>query len=338
MNRGDLGYVVRGIGLIGNLDDLGHIVVSTTSGVPVFLNDIGALKYGNLERKGVLGYTDRTRNYSESLEGIVLLLKHENPSKVLEDIHVAVDELNNETLPEGVRIHTFLDRTNLVDTTLSTVSHTLLMGMALVVLVLILFLGNWRGALLVSITIPVSLLIAFILMHLTDIPANLLSLGAIDFGIIVDGAIVMLETILKKREDNPKQYLEEKSMAQRAKEVGRPILFSTIVIITAYLPLFAFERVERKLFTPMAFTMSYAMIGALLVALLLIPGLAYAIYRKPHKIYKNKWLDRLKDKYIRTITGFLEAPLKAIIPSGLILTAGIVLSVVVGKDFLPEPG
>ena len=336
LNRGDLGYVVRGIGLIGNLDDLGHIVVSTTSGVPVFLNDIGSLKYGNLERKGVLGYTDRTRNYSESLEGIVLLLKHENPSKVLEDIHVAVDELNNETLPEGVRIHTFLDRTNLVDTTLSTVSHTLLMGMALVVLVLILFLGNWRGALLVSITIPVSLLIAFILMHLTDIPANLLSLGAIDFGIIVDGAIVMLETILKKREDNPKQYLEEKSMAQRAKEVGRPILFSTIVIITAYLPLFAFERVERKLFTPMAFTMSYAMIGALLVALLLIPGLAYAIYRKPHKIYKNKWLDRLKDKYIRTITGFLEAPLKAIIPSGLILTAGIVLSVVVGKDFLPE--
>lgn len=211
MNRGDLGYVVRGIGLIGNLDDLGHIVVSTTSGVPVFLNDIGSLKYGNLERKGVLGYTDRTRDYSESLEGIVLLLKHENPSKVLEAVHTAVDELNNETLPEGAKIHTFLDRTDLVDTTLSTVSHTLLMGMGLVVLVLILFLGNWRGALLVSITIPVSLLIAFILMHLTDIPANLLSLGAIDFGIIVDGAIVMLETILKKREDNPEQYLEEKA-------------------------------------------------------------------------------------------------------------------------------
>ena len=209
-------------------------------------------------------------------------------------------------MPEGAKIHTFLDRTDLVDTTLSTVSHTLLMGMGLVVLVLILFLGNWRGALLVSITIPVSLLIAFILMHLTDIPANLLSLGAIDFGIIVDGAIVMLETILKKREDNPEQYLEEKSIAQRAKEVGRPILFSTIVIITAYLPLFAFERVERKLFTPMAFTMSYAMVGALLVALLLIPGLAYAIYRKPRKIYKNKWLDKLKDEYTCIVTGILE--------------------------------
>ena len=297
LNRGDLGYVVRGIGLIGNLDDLGHIVVSTTSGVPVFLNDIGSLKYGNLERKGVLGYTDRTRDYSESLEGIVLLLKHENPSKVLEAVHTAVDELNNETLPEGAKIHTFLDRTDLVDTTLSTVSHTLLMGMGLVVLVLILFLGNWRGALLVSITIPVSLLIAFILMHLTDIPANLLSLGAIDFGIIVDGAIV---------------------------------------IITAYLPLFAFERVERKLFTPMAFTMSYAMVGALLVALLLIPGLAYAIYRKPRKIYKNKWLDKLKDEYTCIVTGILETPSKVIMSSSLVLVGGIVLSAVVGKDFLPE--
>ena len=336
LNRGDLGYVVRGIGLIENLDDLGHIVVTTTSGVPVFLNDIGSLKYGNLERKGVLGYTDRTRDYSESLEGIVLLLKHENPSKVLDGIHAAVDELNHEILPEGVRIHTFLDRTSLVDTTLDTVSHTLLMGMALVVIVLVLFLGNWRGALLVSITIPVSLLIAFILMHLTDIPANLLSLGAIDFGIIVDGAIVMLETILKKREDYPEQYIEEKSIAQRAKEVGRPILFSTIVIITAYLPLFAFERVERKLFTPMAFTMSYAMIGALLVALLLIPGLAYAIYRKPRKVYKNKWLEKLKEKYTGAIVKLIEKPIKTILFSCLILIAGIVLSGVVGKDFLPE--
>ena len=322
--------------MIENLDDLGHIVVTTTSGVPVFLNDIGSLKYGNLERKGVLGYTDRTRDYSESLEGIVLLLKHENPSKVLDGIHAAVDELNHEILPEGVRIHTFLDRTSLVDTTLDTVSHTLLMGMALVVIVLVLFLGNWRGALLVSITIPVSLLIAFILMHFTDIPANLLSLGAIDFGIIVDGAIVMLETILKKREDYPEQYIEEKSIAQRAKEVGRPILFSTIVIITAYLPLFAFERVERKLFTPMAFTMSYAMIGALSVALLLIPGLAYAIYRKPRKVYKNKWLEKLKEKYTGAIVKLIEKPIKTILFSCLILIAGIVLSGVVGKDFLPE--
>ena len=164
----------------------------------------------------------------------------------------------------------------------------------------------------------------------------MLSLGAIDFGIIVDGAIVMLETILKKREDHPENSLEEKSIARRAKEVGRPILFSTIVIITAYLPLFAFERVERKLFTPMAFTMSYAMIGALLVALLLIPGLAYAIYRKPRKLYKNRWLEKLKEKYTGVVAKVVDAPLKAIVPSIVFLVAGIVLSVTVGKDFLPE--
>ena len=336
VKRGDLGYVVRGIGQIENLEDLGRIVVSSEKGVPVFLNDIGSLKYGNLERKGIFGYSDRSREYSESLQGIVLLLKHENPSVVLEDIHKAVDRLNSEILPEGVRIHAFMDRTELVNTTLDTVSHTLLLGMALVILVMILFLGNWRGALLVSITIPISLLIAFILMNITDIPANLLSLGAIDFGIIVDGAIVMMETILKKREDHPDEIIKEKSIAMRAAEVGKPILFSTIVIITAYLPLFAFERVERKLFTPMAFTMSYAMVGALLVSLFLIPGIGYAIYRRPCKIYKNKWLDNLRDRYSGVIKRIIYSPRPAIIVSGVIFLLGMILSFFVGKDFLPE--
>ena len=333
--RGDLGYVIRGIGLIDGLDDLGKIVISSELGVPIFLSDIGELKHGNLERKGIFGYSDRSREYSESLQGIVLLLKHENPSEVLKEVHLAIEELNQEILPKGARIHTFMDRTTLVDTTLSTVSHTLMVGMALVIVVLIIFLGNWRGALLVSITIPLSLLIAFILMHITDIPANLLSLGAIDFGIIVDGAIVMMETILKKRESAPNEYIEEKSIAKRAKEVGKPILFSTIIIIIAYLPLFAFERIERKLFTPMAFTMSFAMIGALLVALFLIPGIAYAIYRKPCKIYKNNLFEKLKVRYSSLIKLLLRNPIYALIPAIFTLVLGIVLSFLVGKDFLP---
>ncbi len=335
LNRGDLGYVVRGIGQVTGLEDLGKIVVSSEKGVPVFLNDIGKLKYGNLERKGVFGYTDRTREYSESIQGIVLLLKHENPSVVLAGIQAAVDELNNEILPEGVRIHTFLDRTELVDTTLHTVSRTLLEGMILVIVVLIIFLGNWRGALLVALTIPISLLIAFILMHLTDIPANLLSLGAIDFGIIVDGAIVMMETILKKREDSPGQPLTEKNIAKRVAEVAKPIAFATIIIITAYLPLFAFERVERKLFTPMAFTVSYALFGALLVALFLIPGIGYALYRKPRKIYHNKWLEKLTVKYSASVNKILGKPKRVIISVAVIFIAAVGLSIHVGKDFLP---
>lgn len=334
--RGNLAYVIRGIGLVKDLDDLGKIVVKTENGVPVFLNDVGTLKYGNLERKGILGYTDRKRNYPESVEGIVLLLRGQNPSQVLEGVHEAIDELNNETLPPGVKIHTFMDRTDLVNTTLHTVSHTLTEGIVLVIFVLIVFLGSWRGALLVAITIPLSLLFAFILMHFTNIPANLLSLGAIDFGIIVDGAIVMLETILKKREENPEEPLEEKTITKRVIEVAKPIFFSTIIIITAYLPLFAFERVEKKLFTPMAFTVGYALFGALAVALLLIPGLAYVIYRKPQKIYHNKWLEKISNAYGKRVDKIMQAPKRVMIPISIVLLSAGILSYTVGKDFLPE--
>ncbi len=333
--RGDLSYVIRGIGLVKDLEDLGKIVVKTQKGVPIYLSDVGKLKYGNLERKGILGYTDRKRNYSESTEGIVLLLKGQNPSKVLEGINAAVEELNKQILPEGVRIHTFLDRTELVKTTLNTVSHTLLEGITLVVVVLILFLGSWRGALLVAITIPLSLLIAFILMKLTNIPANLLSLGAIDFGIIVDGAIVMMETILKKREEHPHQEFKEKGIAKLAFQVAKPIFFATLIIITAYIPLFAFERVEKKLFTPMAFTVGYALLGALAVALLLIPGLAYVTYRKPQKIYHNKWLEKLTLSYDAAIKRVMKAPQKVFLPLGVIFLFAVGLTVYVGKDFLP---
>jgi cobalt-zinc-cadmium resistance protein CzcA len=209
-------------------------------------------------------------------------------------------------------------------------------GVILVVLVLILFLGSWRSAALVAITIPISLLIAFVLMKLTNIPANLLSLGAIDFGIIVDGAIVMMETILKKREDHPEAELDTLSIRDRVLEVSKPIMFSSIIIITAYLPLFAFERIEKKLFTPMAFTVGYALLGALAVAIFLIPGLAYTVYRKPQKTYKNRWLETLTEKYNK-ITETLLAKPKRVLTMLIIATIGaLTLTIMVGKDFLPQ--
>ncbi|MBB6237499.1 cobalt-zinc-cadmium resistance protein CzcA [Pedobacter sp. AK013] len=335
LNRGEQGYVIRGIGLVKDLPALGDVVVKSVRGVPVFVKDLGELKYGTLERKGILGYTDRKVNYDDGIEGIVVMLKGQNPSAVLTGIHKAVAELNKNILPEGVRIRPYLDRTNLVNTTLNTVSHTLLEGIGLVIVVLIIFLGSWRGALIVAITVPISLLIAFILMHFTKIPANLLSLGAIDFGIIVDGAIVMLETILKKREENPEEPFEEVSIGKRALAVAKPILFSTIIIITAYLPLFSFERVEKKLFTPMAFTVGYALLGALAVALLLIPGLAYAIYKKPGKIYHNKWLEKFSLWYEQRVTKILAKPKKIFLPLVVILLGALLFSATVGKDFLP---
>jgi heavy metal efflux system protein len=335
-NRGDLSFVIRGIGLVKDLQDLGKVVVKTVNGVPIYLDDLGELKFGTLERKGVLGFTDKKRNYSESVEGIVQLLRGQNPSKVLDGIHTAVDELNSETLPEGVVIHPFLDRTSLVDTTLRTVSHTLLFGMFLVLLILIIFLGSWRGALIVAITIPLSLLIAFILMHLTNIPANLLSLGAIDFGIIIEGSIITMETILKKREDHPEIKLESISIIERVNEVAKPVFFSTIIIITAYLPLFAFERIEKKLFTPMAYTLGYALIGALMVALLLTPGLTYAVYRKPQKTYRNRWLEKLTGKFVVHTRKILNKPKIIFLPIALILITTSILCITVGKDFLPN--
>lgn len=336
MNRGDQSYVVRGIGLVRTLEDIGHIVVKSQHGTAILMRDIGHIKYGNLERKGALGYSDkRGANYSDNIEGIVLLLKGQNPSIVLQGINEAMDELNSSILPDGVQIHAFMDRTDLIDTTLNTVSHTLLEGMALVIIVLIVFLGSWRGALLVAITIPVALLTAFILMHFTHVPANLLSLGAIDFGIIVDGAIVMMEAILKKREENEQAELTESDVASLVKQIAKPIFFATIIIITAYIPLFAFERVEKKLFTPMAFTVGYALFGALLVALFLIPGIAYVVYRKPQKVYHNKWLANLTTGYHRQVKQLLKKPKVVFLPLAIIFSGALVLTATVGKDFLP---
>lgn len=336
--EGDLSYVIRGIGLVNSLEDLGNIVIKNSpSSSPVFLRDLGNLQYGTLERKGLLGFADSERNYGESVEGIVQMLRGENPSEVLDKVHNAVDELNNGLLPEGVKIHPFMDRTMLVGQTLHTVSHTLLLGMVLVVVVLIIFLRNAKGAGVVALTIPLALLIAFILMKLTGIPANLLSLGAIDFGILVNGAIVIMETILRIREENPKRTLSSAEVSGKAAQVTKSIFFSTLIIITAYLPLFAFQHMERKLFTPMAYTVGYALIGALLVAMLLTPGLSFMAFRKPPKKEPspNRWLQKLTSIYSRTLQKVLPNKKLLIGSLSAILLGTGILFAVVGKDFLP---
>ncbi len=333
---GDVSYVIRGIGQVTDLEDMGGIVVKNDDGVPVFLRDLGELKYGNLERKGILGYVDDEVSFSDGVEGIVQMLRYQNPSEVLSKVHKVVDNLNDNVLPENVRIKMFLDRTELVGTTLHTVQHTLLFGMLLVIAILLLFLGSPRSALAVAITIPIALLFAFILMHLTGIPANLLSLGAIDFGILVDGAIVMMETVLKLREEDTSKPLYGDSVVTHVKEVARPILFSTLIIIMAYLPLFTFERIEKKLFTPMAYTVGYALLGALSVALILIPGLSYAIYKKPGKVFRNKFMERLNVRYKGLTSRLLHNPKSVFTTMGVILAAVIVMFITVGKDFLPN--
>lgn len=335
LTQGDQSYVVRGEGLISDLSDMGNIVVKNDGAAPILLSDLGTLRYGNLERKGILGFLNDDYDYRDGVEGIVQILRYQNPSEVLEKIHEAVDDMNSDVLPSGVKIYPFLDRTDLVNTTLHTVAHTLLFGMLLVIGVLLIFLRSPRSALLVAITIPISLLIAFIMMKLTGIPANLLSLGAIDFGILVDGAIVMMETILKKREDHPELPLAGRDIVGRIAKVAKPIFFSTTIIIVAYMPLFAFERIEKKLFTPMAFTVGYALAGALAVALILIPGMGYALYKKPQKVFRNRFIETLTEKY-KTVTENSIGNSRFVftsIPVILAIVAGLVVAV--GKDFLP---
>jgi len=332
INRGEQGFVVRGIGLIRTLEDLGEVVVSTTKiGVPIRIRDLGAVTLGNQERHGVLGYD----NQSDTIEGITLLLKDANAGETMVGVHQAVNELNNGLLPPDVKIVPYIDRTDLIGATVNTVSKTLAEGMILVSLVLLLFLGSPRAAAIVALTIPLALLIAFIFMNHLHIPANLLSLGAIDFGILVDGAIVMLENILRRREQSEGEALTLRDAYIAAAQVGRPVLFATLIIITAYLPLFAFQRVEYKLFSPMAFALGFSLFGALTVALTLIPGLAYIAYRKPRRVFHNRWLERGREHYRGVLRRLVPRTALALAVAAGVFVAIIALGLTAGRDFLP---
>jgi len=329
--RGEQSLVVRGMGAITTVQDLENIVITQKNGAPVFVKDIGHAEMGVLARQGILGKDDN----DDAVSGIVQLLRGKNPSRVLDGVHRQVTELNTKILPPDFKVVPYLDRSDLVKTTLHTVSRTLLEGMALVVLVLVLFLGSVRSAALVALTIPVSLLWAFVLMHYTKIPANLLSLGAIDFGIIVDGAIVLMEVILRRHEAHPDQELTEKSALEAALEVAKPMFFATLVIITAYLPLFAFERVEKKLFTPMAFTVGYSLLGALLFALGAVPALAYVTYRQPGKTWKNPVFEWLRGKYDSFLLRIVYRPRIALYPGLAAAVLVVILALTIGREFLP---
>lgn len=332
LNRGELGYVVRGIGIVQTLEDMGNIVITQRHGTPIFVRDLGKLKLSNQERHGILGKDEK----NDAVEGTVLLLRGENPSSVLADVHAKVAELNGRLMADDVQLVPYLDRSTLVDATIDKVSYTVFEGIGLVLIVLILFLGSPRSALLVGATIPFAMAIAFILMKHTNISANLLSLGAIDFGIIVDGAIVMTEAILRRREAKPNRPLTEDDVDEAARQVARPIFFSTCIIIAAYLPLFAFQRIEAKLFHPMAYAVGYAQLGALAFALLVVPGLAFLAYRVPRRVFRNPALYWLEARYRSTLQQSLRRPRIAYALSAGAAVAMVLLGVTVWREFLPE--
>lgn len=331
MDRGEVSYVVRGMGLLRSLDDMGNVVVHSTGGVPVLAKDLGKLTYGNVERRGILGKDGNP----DSISGVVLLLKDTNPSIALSGIHDAVREINDQLLPKDVTLVPYLDRTTLIERTTHTVGKTLLEGLIVVSLVLLLFLGSTRAALVVALTIPLALLLAFVFMHHAKVPANLLSLGAIDFGILVDGAVVVVENILRRREAQKDHALTPRDAITATLQVARPIFFGMSVIAAAYLPLFAFERIEYKLFSPMAYAVGAALAAALAVALMLTPALAWLAFRRPRRVFHNPALEWLGVRY----AGFLARAvgrsrwLTATVAGALV--ALVLLAGSIGRDFLP---
>ena len=332
LNRGEQGYVIRGIGLVQTLDDLGNIVVTQHNGTPILVRDLGKLKLANQERHGIVGKDD----INDVVEGTVLLLRGENPSRVLQGVRARIAELNARLKADDVQIVSYLDRSSLVDATIDQVSKTMLGGIGLVLLILVLFLGSPRSALIVAITIPLAGITAFILMYHTRISANLLSLGAIDFGIIVDGSIVMVEAILRRREAKPNQPLTETDVRDAARQVARPIFFATAVIITTYLPLFALQRIEAKLFYPLAYAVGYAQFGALVFALTIVPGLAYLAYRRPRPLFHNSVLHALERLYRYALRGLLRRPAMAYTLGAAAAVLIVVLGATIWREFLPE--
>ena len=335
---------VQAVGLVSRVQDIENTVIKTQSGTALRIKDIAVVEQGPKIRLGQNGMTIRRVDGKlidnpDVVEGIVLLQKGDDSDPVLRGIEAKVRELNERILPKGVKIVPFLDRSDLIHYTTHTVLHNLTEGIVLVVVVLFLFLGNARGALIVALTIPFSLLFASICLDLRHIPANLLSLGALDFGMVVDGAVVMVENIVRhlNRNGHGSQTPAER-IREAAHEVQRPVFYAIGIIITAYLPIFTLQAVEGRLFKPMAWTVAFALLGALIFSMLLAPVLSSFLFRRGAKEWHNPVLVWLTDHYKRAVTSAIRNRYMTVGVAGLALalSAWLVFSGVIGSEFLPH--
>jgi cobalt-zinc-cadmium resistance protein CzcA len=335
---------IRAVGLFVNVHDIEQTVLKAQNGTALRVRDIGTVAEGPKIRLGQIGKAihredGKVLDDEDVVEGIVLLRKGANSDETLVGIHEKVKELNDHILPPGVKVVPFLDRSDLVHFTTHTVLHNLTEGFLLVSIILFLFLGNARAALIVALTIPFSLLFASICLDLAHIPANLLSLGALDFGMVVDGAVVMIENIvrhLNRRE--PTSVSPMDSIRDAAHEIQRPVFYAIGIIITAYMPIFTLQRVEGRLFRPMAWTVAFALLGALIFSMLIAPVVASMAFRKGVQEWHNPVMAFLTDRYRQGVRWAIEhrwVPVGIAI-GGLALAAFLMFSGVIGSEFLPH--
>jgi cobalt-zinc-cadmium resistance protein CzcA len=333
--RGDQQLVVRGVGTFESAEDVRSALVAHHDGTPVTVGDVARVSASHTPRQGAVGH-DLDRDV---VEGVVYLRRGENPSVVLDRIHEQVATLNEQVLPEGMTIRTFYDRSRLVDLTLDTVHHNLAHGALLVVGLVWLFIRSLRGALIVGVVIPLSILTAFIGLHAIHLPANLISMGAIDFGILVDGAVILVENVIHRlREDRPatRRALLE-LVVSAAVDVARPTAFAMGIIIAALIPVFTLESVEGRIFRPLALTYTFALLGALVFALTVVPALSALAMRPGDRGGREpRFVERLREGYARLLALLLRRRAIAAAIAGGVVVAGAASAARLGTEFLPE--
>lgn len=340
IEKNNQAFVVRGVGLIESIADIENIIVDDAGGNPVLIKNVADVIESYMPRVGQVGL-DKT---NDIVEGIVVMRKGENPKEVLTRVKEKIEELNNSVLPKDVKMVTFYDRDKLMNYTTSTVMHNMLEGIIFVTVIVFLFMADWRTTVTVAIIIPLSLLFAFLCLKLKGMSANLLSLGAVDFGIIIDGAVVMVEGIFvaldhlahKKGQDTYNKLAIGSIIKKTGTELGKSIFFSKLIIITALLPIFAFQKVEGKMFSPLAYTLGFALLGALIFTLTLVPVLCHLFLNKNVREKNNPFVNFWNNIVEKGISWTFKNKKLTMISSMFLIILTLLSSSFLGTEFLPQ--
>jgi heavy metal efflux system protein len=326
---GEQQFVVRGVGLLKNIDDIKKVVVTINNGVPIRIGDVAKVIIGSAPRLGMFQFNDNP----DAVEGIVYLRRGENATEVLARVRATVENINRQILPPGIEVKSFYDRQVLLDITIGTVKHTLFFGISLVLAVLFFFLGNLRAAAVVAAVIPLALCVSFIQMHIWSVPANLISLGAIDFGVIVDSAVILTENVMRHLEEGGKRL--NQSIILATSEVQRAMIYSTGIIIVAYSPLFFMGGVEGIIFKPMAFTMGFALIAAMVLSLTFLPAMISLVFGENLSHKPPKFITKLLNGYKPLLRSWMDRPLTVVSVAVFVLGLTLLSVTRLGTAFLP---
>ena len=331
IEHNDEQYTLRGVGRVESTEGLGNIVLLSHNGAPVLLRDVATVAIGPAPRHGAV-----LRN-GETVSGMVIMLKGENGKRVIQAIKQRIAEMH---LPPGVKISPFYDQSSVIDGTIQTVKKNLFEGFLLVTVILFLFLGNVRAALITASVIPLAMLVSFVNMRVFGVSANLMSLGAIDFGMIVDGAVVMMENAIHRLEKRPPGEPSVETIRSAASEVARPMVFGIVIIIAVYIPIFFLEGLEGRMFRPMAFTVCSALFGSLFLALIAIPSLAALAFPKglpaDYQSSRQSWMDKITQRYIAMLEAVLRHRTFALVCSLVVLTVALGSLAFIGTEFMPR--